>query len=155
MPDMKDRKRIAIWIIFSVYCFFMVYLLFFNGRNNYQNYSFSEYVANNTNFILFHYINGYVRNMIAGERLFEAVINLVGNVVMFVPIGLLLPLAVKRLSSFRSFIICSLCIPLVIESIQLVFMVGCFDVDDIVLNVIGQIIGYGLYILIRGRKEKG
>lgn len=121
-----------------------------------MHYTFSEYIRHNTNFIPFHYINGYLFNVMHGRRLFEAAVNLAGNIAVFIPLGAMIPAVFPRLSSLKRFITAALCIPLVIECMQLVFMVGCFDVDDIILNVFGLLIGYGIYALLRAsiRKEK-
>lgn len=146
---MKNRKKIAVCIVFTAYCLMMIYLLFFNGRRNYFDCSFAEYAVRNTNFVPFRYINGYIRNLKDGEKISYATMNLVGNVAVFIPLGALLPVVFKKLVSFPKYILTAVFIPLAIESLQLIFMVGCFDVDDIILNVIGLLMGYGLYMLIK------
>ena len=146
---MKDRKQVYLRVALALYCAVMIYLLFFNGRQNYFNLPFSDYVRRNTNFIPFQYIVGYFRNIMSGENFHYAIVNLVGNVAVFIPLGALIPLVFKKLASFWKYILSAIIIPVVIESIQLVFMVGCFDVDDIILNVLGLLIGYGIYALIK------
>lgn len=70
-----------------------------------------------------------------------------GNVLMFVPLGLLLPLVSRRIrwqNMAPVFLGCSL----VIELVQPVFG-RSFDVDDLIYNTVGGIIGFLLYALVR------
>ena len=85
-------------------------------------------------------------------------INLVGNVVVFMPFGFLVPVmyreqrkdVVYRGHYFRSMLFVLLLgflFSLVIEFIQLVTKVGCFDVDDLLLNTSGVLLGYIIYYI--------
>ena len=67
-------------------------------------------------------------------------LNLVGNIAMFIPFGLFW--GRKRLGNF---VIWAIVFTAVIEVIQLFTLKGSFDIDDILLNVFGAIIGYILY----------
>ena len=78
-----------------------------------------------------------------------ALINIAGNILAFVPFGFLLPLAYpKSRGVIRMFIIAFLSV-LLIESFQLITMLGTFDVDDIILNVPSILLGYGIFILLQ------
>ena len=84
------------------------------------------------------------------------IINVFGNIVFFIPIGLLLPnvSAKKFLRNFFGIVfICALG-SLVLEIMQMITKVGAFDVDDIILNTIGAAIGYLLFVLIRHFHKK-
>ena len=74
--------------------------------------------------------------------------NLIGNILAFIPLGYMLP----RLSSaFRNLFFClgiGLSVVLAIELFQLYTNFGCFDVDDILLNSLGIVIGYILYKIL-------
>lgn len=78
---------------------------------------------------------------------FAVAANLVGNVVGFVPFGLILPIVCPRADSFFRVFLLSLDFSLCVEFIQLIFRVGSFDVDDLILNTLGGILGYFLYRL--------
>lgn len=72
------------------------------------------------------------------------IINLLGNVVCFMPFGFLLPMVSKR-SVFKNFLsvtFLAMFFSIGIETAQLVTKVGAFDVDDIFLNTIGGLLGY-------------
>lgn len=70
--------------------------------------------------------------------------NVFGNMLLFVPFGVLLGVSCRGkkglLLSFMSSFVVSLCF----EIIQYLYAIGEFDVDDIMLNVIGAVAGYGL-----------
>lgn len=79
-----------------------------------------------------------------GSRLF--IKNVIGNVVMFIPYGIFASLYAKLEKPFHA-----LCLvffaSVTVETTQLI--IGrVFDIDDIILNVIGGFIGYGIYTLI-------
>lgn len=72
--------------------------------------------------------------------------NLFGNVIIFIPFGFFMPMA----SRYRSFFLTmsySLGLSLLVEVFQFISKVGSFDVDDIILNTIGGIVGYILFIV--------
>lgn len=74
---------------------------------------------------------------------FRAVfLNLAGNVIGFMPFGALLPILVRSARSSRRVTLLSFEVSALIEVSQLVFQVGCFDVDDMILNTLGGLLGY-------------
>ena len=79
----------------------------------------------------------------------DLLLNVIGNVAMFIPSGIVLPIIYKRLDSFVKVILVGGSISLCIEIIQLPFSVRASDVDDLILNTVGVTIGYGIYALIR------
>ena len=78
-------------------------------------------------------------------------VNFIGNIVLFVPWGVLLPAYFKKLQSFKHFAALTLVVLILVESIQIFSMLGSFDVEDILLNMIGACVGF---IAIR-TKQKG
>ncbi len=71
--------------------------------------------------------------------------NVVGNMILFIPFGYFVSYYCKTKNISYSLIL-SLLISTTIESIQML-LGRCFDVDDIILNVLGGIIGYIIYVL--------
>lgn len=71
-----------------------------------------------------------------------ALYNLLGNVLLFVPFGALLPLAFADMYSLRRVGMAGALTSLSIETLQLFFAVRLFDVDDVILNTIGSVLGY-------------
>lgn len=89
---------------------------------------------------------------------FGAWTQLVLNIIMLVPFGMLLPLLNNRFRKFKWTLGASLILTLTIETMQLVTGYGVFDVDDIFNNILGAIMGYGIVMtaitLREGKKEK-
>jgi glycopeptide antibiotics resistance protein len=79
----------------------------------------------------------------------DLLLNVIGNAAMFVPSGIVLPIVYKRFNTFWKVLLAGIGISLCIEIIQLPFSVRATDIDDLILNTIGVIAGYGIYALIR------
>ena len=79
-------------------------------------------------------------------------INFVGNIVMFMPIGLFLPLLWRNMPFWKVCLLGLLC-SLGIELCQLPVARGT-DVDDLWLNTLGAVLGYLLYLLLRAIAPK-
>ena len=90
-------------------------------------------------------------NLLDYDNRRDLLLNVVGNVSMFIPSGIVLPIIYRNLNSFRKVVSTGILISLFIELIQLPFSVRASDVDDLILNTLGVIIGYGIYTL--GRKH--
>ena len=73
--------------------------------------------------------------------------NLLGNIIPFIPFGFLLPITYKKFSSAISVFVIGLASILVIESFQFFTKLGSFDVDDIILNMIGIVCGYVIFLV--------
>lgn len=84
----------------------------------------------------------------------EILLNVIGNTAMFIPTGILTPLLYKHLDSFKKTVLTGFLISLTIEIIQLPFAVRCSDVDDLILNTLGCMAGFGILSLCRLVKRK-
>ena len=79
----------------------------------------------------------------------EALINVIGNTAMFIPIGTIWPSVFRRLDTARKSIAAGLGFSLFIEILQLPFYDRVTDIDDLLLNTLGYMIGYGIFLLVR------
>ena len=70
------------------------------------------------------------------------------NVLVFIPVGLSLCLSFKK----RRWVVplIGFCISFTIELLQLLFQRGCSDVDDVIHNTLGCLVGCGVYLVVRG-----
>lgn len=75
--------------------------------------------------------------------------NLLGNILLFVPLGALAPLIGPKGFGFLKTTVYGLSVSLLIECSQL-FLIRGTDVDDLILNTAGTVLGYVLYLLFRG-----
>lgn len=84
----------------------------------------------------------------------EALLNLIGNIAMFVPLGIVWPGVFKRLNTHGKVIAAGLGISLTVEVMQLPFFDRATDIDDLILNTLGFLAGYGIYLLVKKFRRK-
>lgn len=150
----KEKKnhlglRICGYLVLIIYLVGLIYFMFFSdfyGRTQ----ASSEYHYNLRPFKEIVRFIKYHRNI----GFFHAFLNLGGNVVGFLPFGFLLPALFKRIRKGWVIVLFSLEFSLMIEIIQLLSKVGCFDVDDIILNTLGGFLGYLFFCLVGRVRRK-
>ncbi|WP_203247256.1 VanZ family protein [Sporosarcina beigongshangi] len=76
------------------------------------------------------------------------IINFLGNICIFIPIGFMIPLLWKRFNRLWKVALIGFGISLFIETMQLT-QARSTDVDDLWLNTLGSMIGYAMYLLSR------
>lgn len=151
---MKKRKiiRIVSRICFIIYMLILVYfLLLSDGFGRMEGYSSYRY-----NLIPFQEIIRFVKYH-AYIDFFSVVINLLGNVLAFMPFGALIRWVVDRKIKWFQATGYTFLFSLCVELLQLVAKVGVFDVDDLILNTLGGLIGFWIYyllLLINRRSEQ-
>lgn len=69
------------------------------------------------------------------------------NVLVFIPVGLLLGLGFQRWS-FIKIIGFGILFSISVEFMQLVFKRGFCEIDDVIHNTLGCMIGYGMYLIV-------
>lgn len=79
--------------------------------------------------------------------------NLFGNILIFVPFGFFISMASVSRGFFKT-LFYSLLLSLGVEIFQLLTRVGSFDVDDILLNTIGGVIGYIVFVICNSMRRK-
>lgn len=121
-----------------LYLFLLIYFLFFAewyGRGPDVN------TEPRYNLIPFQEIKRYWNYWeIIGPK--TVCLNLLGNVIGFVPLGFLLPVVFPDMKRTWTVIKLGLMISILVECMQLFLRVGSCDVDDVLLNTIGTAVGY-------------
>jgi glycopeptide antibiotics resistance protein len=138
----KKRLKRAGGLLFYLYIILLSYFLFFSER-----YGRSCVVEGyRYNLQLFKEIERFIeyREQLGLESF---VVNILGNILAFAPFGYLLPLIHKRYRGFFKILFLSLLFSLTVEAIQLYLKVGIFDVDDLVLNTAGGLLGYLIFTI--------
>lgn len=139
----KVRKKIG-WLIFYIYLVCMAYFLFFSERYG-RIYRLEEY---RYNLIPFTEIKRYFMYR-DSFRVELFIVNMFGNVFAFAPFGFLLPLLEPRFRKFLNIAFLSFEVSLMVELVQLITKTGIFDVDDVILNTFGGILGYLCFLLCK------
>lgn len=81
--------------------------------------------------------------------------NIIGNIFVFAPLGYFLPLLFNKCKRINTVILVGFIISFLFEACQYLLYLGSADIDDIILNLIGTVIGFAFYqIIIRLVKEK-
>lgn len=165
MAKKRKKQTDTAAVLFGIYGLIMIYLLFIRGRHAVEGMPYWEQVLKNYNLTPFHTMGNYWHILTnkayylekwGAESIYRyqarhAFINLAGNVVMFVPLGALLPAANGKLRKFfRTFFACAGLI-VAVEVLQLFTLLGSCDVDDLILNLCGVILGYWLWKLCRSK----
>ena len=83
----------------------------------------------------------------------EALINFIGNTAMFIPLGIVWPSVFKQLDTHGKVIAAGVGYSLLIELVQLLFFDRVSDIDDLILNSLGFLLGYGIYLLTKAIKR--
>lgn len=79
----------------------------------------------------------------------EALLNLIGNTTMFIPLGIVWPAVFQKLNTHGKVIAAGFGASLTIEVLQLPFFDRATDIDDLILNTLGFLMGYGIYLLVK------
>lgn len=87
--------------------------------------------------------DSYIEVFVSGNV--EVLLQIIMNVVMFVPVGLFLPCCFKAFEKNRTVFLSTLAASVGIELIQGIARLGMFELDDILGNVLGAEIGYWIW----------
>ncbi|MCR2807834.1 VanZ family protein [Paenibacillus soyae] len=124
--------NLTVTVLAVLYAAIMMNLLFLRDR-----YFMDEYAYN---LVPFETIERYV--VYRDHFNFVTwVSNLFGNLILFIPIGMFLPLLHTRFSRSHMLVAACICLIGAVEIAQMLLKVGSFDIDDIILNTAGAWIG--------------
>ena len=138
---MKRKIQWGTVVFLCIYLLVLAYVCFLSedyGRTELQN-------TYHYNFIPFHeIIRFYTYREDVGMKAF--ILNMFGNIFAFMPFGFMIPiLKQKYREHMRGVAAQTFLLSLTIECIQLISRVGSFDVDDLILNTFGGILGFGCF----------
>lgn len=149
---MRKLKKAIFNTSFIFYVFALIMLLYvgvmFVGARHSSGpeIPLMQYVRYSSNFIPFKTIGMYIRSIFDGSlNLSIPIKNLFGNLFMFLPAGIYLPYYLKYTRKTRKFARLMAFVLFGIEITQVVARRGSFDIDDFILNMVGALIGYGLW----------
>jgi glycopeptide antibiotics resistance protein len=124
-------------------------ILFVDGKWIFQ---VSTYSSRSLNLIPFRtvseFLNSYSSFYSTHDYANIRIVNLLGNVILFLPIGFLLPIAFYKLDKIYKITICSASISVFIEVVQY-FVERSTDIDDVILNTMGAVIGGLFYKMVQ------
>lgn len=156
-PDSANTPRKLLGILAAVYAAGMLLLLF--GRTPALRMgSYWQRVRMACNLRPLRTIAMFSRHLRRGDPIFHwAAMNIFGNILLFLPLGMFPPLLWKKFRSLPGTMVLALAVMTGVEVAQALLQVGTCDVDDLILNLIGAAIGYFLLKILKifpGIREK-
>lgn len=149
----QNKASTPFWrFLFVLYAAMLLWLLFDRGFDWTEGLSYRQQLKNNISLIPFHTIKTYWNVVCRREftpLFFHCVINLAGNVVLFIPIGYFLPRLWIKMRSFFPFLFTCVLSVCLVEILQLFTLLGSMDIDDLILNLAGMIFGYLIFTLFK------
>lgn len=153
----KNYMKASIWVMFILYLLLLINFMIL-GNNFGRNFEFiftasketiKSYFDNNFNVIPFDTIRNYLDNSGVYFDIKLVCINILGNLICFMPLAFFLKYLFSKENKFINFFLTILLIVISFELIQLLTLSGSFDIDDIILNTSGAILFY-LFISLKG-----
>jgi len=112
---------------------------------------YGTYYGWRTNLIPFKSIIEQFENFsISNAR--DFIVNILGNLAAFAPMGLFVPILFQRINNLLRFIVLIISMTVFVELMQFITMAGSADIDDVILNSVGAII---IYVTIQIKFVKG
>jgi len=149
---MKNHQKVVVKIIWWVYIVLLLVVVVIKFRGSFEElvdritcapfgtYNLVPFAT--TGEFLAHFSEGWARY------------NIYGNIIPFMPFGFFLPLVFQKANSWIRVLGIGFCSILLIELFQFFTRLGTFDVDDIILNMIGIMSGYFIMWLIQHLSKK-
>lgn len=138
-------KRIIAGLVFITYILILFKILVFKEvplvRIGQLMLNFGGTQEGPANLIPFKTILPY---LLGKNGLLIAALNIGGNIILFIPIGFLLTIIFSKISKWIIIVI-AIASGLLVEGIQAIYHIGIFDIDDVLLNGLGVIIGFWTY----------
>lgn len=130
----NDKLRAIKYVVLGIYFCLVIWITLFNGRIS------SEHRMMLTPF--WELLNG-----VYGIRRAFFIKQIVCNVLMFIPLGVMLP--VLFMCNLKKSILCAVIFSMLIEVAHFISGRGLMETDDVINNTFGAVVGFILYCLIK------
>ena len=146
------KLKPAVWAAFAIYTAVMLWLLIF--QRLFAGSFVSAELPDRFQFIPFRTVSELAEMLSAFSINDFAFRNIAGNIVLFIPIGIFLPVLFRSQRKFLFMLTTTVITICLIELIQALTALGTCDIDDLILNTAGACIGYLIFRLVSGRNKK-
>lgn len=99
--------------------------------------------------MIWRYTKGYFTGTVSFERF---LMNIIGNFILFMPFAFFLPILFKKQNNFFVFTFTVALMSSFAEILQVIFMTGTGDIDDLILNTVGSCLLFGFLKTRSGKK---
>ena len=141
---------------FPIYLLMLSWFLFISvdsiNRSSYFKSREIHIIPFVATYTAFANLNNNTYNISEHEKIYYHLLvirNIVGNTILFIPWGFLIPYLFGRYWSVWKMALLTLLVCIFIESIQYVFVLGVADIDDVIYNVGGALIGFHLLQVVK------
>lgn len=157
MKTVNKGSRVLLRLLFLVYAAAMLWLLFGQRIGDEGVTIHLNTSGENLNLVPLMTVKHYIwliQNSTNRALIRHAVINLAGNVVLFVPLGWFLPYNWKNFRGIIKVLFPMLLMIVTVEIAQYFTLLGSCDIDDLILNLLGVLIGYILWRIGTHRQNR-
>ncbi len=139
----------VLWkVLLYIYIALAMSILFIGKRQLPGDYFENFFI--HANFIpfgtIFNWLHLISKDMINTDIVLR---NVFGNVVIFIPLGIFLRGAYKSMTTLRYHLLLTASMAILIEIIQSLCKIGYFDIDAVILRIVGASIGFLLFLHIK------
>jgi glycopeptide antibiotics resistance protein len=147
----KEKKSIEYWIFrisFYIYLMMLINVAFFPIPIQKEVISVLKETNSNAKAVNITPFHSIIQTVKTNPSIELKLLQLIGNIVLILPITFYIPLVYNRVNNLKKALILSIIIAILIEMMQFVIgrVIGYYyriiDIDDIILNVFGGIVGY-------------
>lgn len=148
MREIKHKTRTIILSgFFVIYLIALFKITVFKYPDTFSNMLKGELSGvRSLNLIPFVTISEYFRFILRGNKII-GISNILGNLIIFFPLGYISALLFPKIRKLTKVLILAFVFSLVIEVCQYIFACGSTDIDDVILNTLGGMAGYWVYVL--------
>lgn len=149
---MRKSIKYFCYVALALYGIIMLYLLYGQRIGLSVPGTYLDRLSENYNLIPFKTVGEYADMMLNSSNPYlrqHAIINLFGNIIIFIPLGFLIPCISLRFRTFAKHLLACIGIILIIEISQLLSLLGSCDIDDLILNLCGTSVGFAVFLLIK------
>ncbi len=141
-----ECRQLLVYVCIVVICRFVFFAFHLeNGKIPTLKIGFEDDIRDMISFIPFYFL---------ADRYDGWKMNIIGNIIMFIPVGIVWPICFSRLYTIRKTIFAGAVFSLLIEVTQLFCLGRHTDVDDLILNTSGVAIGACIVFFIRRKQKK-
>ncbi|MDN9379151.1 VanZ family protein [Clostridioides difficile] len=143
MGESKKSENLLLSIIYIIFFVYILMIIRIILVRDVPIYASSKGTFRTVNLIPFYTIYQFIVD--SNIDFMKATINIIENIGIFIPMGIFLPIVCKNLNK-KTIIITIILVSLAFELTQYIFALGSSDIDDVILNSLGGIIGITIYI---------
>ncbi|KTD88083.1 VanZ family protein [Paenibacillus etheri] len=136
------------WVIFIVYLLVLVRIVLFKDTQIYNLFVMIGHGQRVLNIIPFASTFEMMRTI----GLLHNLQNIAGNLAVFFPMGIFIPLLMNK--GFKQTVVIVIGISVSIEVVQYILAIGISDIDDVILNTVGAIVGWSVFQYIKGKIKR-